>query len=345
MVLTLAARCAIAQEIRTGEVAGRSVEMRVVAADDLSAAPWPHEPVTLQPATATVTPDVNIYLLLQAHGIAPDPGAFALVYHLNPNLKDLNALPPDTRLQIPSVAEGPGLQKLVRDRHLVELTVDPDVRRDLNRRIEDLQRLLPNIAPAIADANPRADLETLIGWFQQIERRFKRKTDPPLQRATLVEMGNEAELLDTILADALRQHRQLTGAEQRQIAAIYEDIKLEMNQYGQTMASAAPAAPSSYSITVNIKGTDSQLISGLRVYYTYNGLFRPLPAQPPVPSYGFTRLGSGQSEKLPMKNYQIWAAKDGDANHPYTPPFLLRIDPTSAGALTVELSLAAEGRQ
>ena len=336
---------ATTQEIRRAELARRLIEMSVVRAEDLSPQAWPQQQMELKQISATVTRDTNVYILLQANGIAPDPGAFALVYDLNPGLKDVNALPPDTFLQLPSIAGGEGLKKLLQDRDLVELSVDPEIRQALNQRIEALQLLVPSIPQVTADANAQAQTSSLIGWYQQIEKRFKRKTDPPLRQATLIELRNEAALLSSILEGALHQSRQLTADEQRQIAAIYEDVKLEITQYGQVLAGAAPKGQSYYSVTVNIKGVDSKLIEGLRVYYTYNGLFRPLPAQPPIVSSGFTHLGSGQSENLLMKNYQIWAAKDGDSNHPLTPPYPFHIDSTSPTSLSVDLSLATVAQQ
>jgi hypothetical protein len=92
-------------------------------------------------------------------------------------------------------------------------------------------------------------------------------------------------------------------------------------------------------VIVNIKGGNPKSVDKLRVYYTYNGLFQQLPAQPPIESFGFPHTGSGQSDILLGKHYQVWAAKDGDANHPLTPPYLLRIDDTAVSPMSVDLSL------
>ena len=116
-------------------------------------------------------------------------------------------------------------------------------------------------------------------------------------------------------------------------------MKIEMDHYSQTLAGNTPKAEDFCSVTVNIKAADSRNVENLRVYYTYNGLFRTLPAQPPIPSFGFAQLGSGHSQNLLRKNYQIWAAKDGDANHPVTPPYLLRIDTTIVPPVSVDLTL------
>lgn len=344
VLLLLFIRNASGQETQKGELAGRPVGMMAVKADELFPVPWPQGRIELKQTSATVTRGANVYMLLQLNGIAPDPGAFALVYDLNPTIRDVDALAPNTSLQLPIIASEEVLQKLLQGRDLVEITVDPEIRRQLNQQIEVLQSFLPVINGLATDPNAQAQLRNLIEWYQQIERRFKRKTDPPLRQATLLELLNEADLLSSILEDSLRQHKNLADNDQRQISAIDEDIRLEMTEYGQILAGAAPKAQNFYSVTVNIKGLGSAHGESLRVYYTYNGLFRPLPAEPPVTSWGFTQLGSGKSENLLMKNYQIWAAKDGDSNNPVTHPYPLKIDQSTPTTLTIDLSLISRAQ-
>jgi hypothetical protein len=325
-------------------MAGRNIELTLVKGDDLSPLAWPQEHIDLNQSSATTSAHRNIYMVLQANGIAPDSEAFALVYDLNPSVKDVNSLAPGAPIHVPAVAGGPQFQNLLRTGALVELTVDPEVRYQLNQSIEALQTVGPSISQLSSQSQTQAEVGDLLRWYLEIERRFKRRTDPPLRRGTLLQMLDEAKLLESILVAARQQQRQVTTDEQRQISAIYDDLKLGMTEYGQTLAERAPKAENYYTVTVNIKRGDASRISGLRVYYTYNGLFRSLPGQPTVTISGFKHLGSGQSEHLlPKKVYQIWAAKDGDSNHPLTPHYLLRIDDTSEDPLSVDLSLTGGG--
>jgi len=333
------------QEVRQAQISGRQVELKLVKGDDLSPIAWPTEQVELKQSPATASTDKNIYMLLQANGIAPDSQAFAMVYDLNPSISDLSSLTPTAAIQLPEVTGGPQLKNLLRKGDLVELTLDPVTRQQLNQSIESLQTFVPSINQLSSQPEAQSELKSLLQWYADIEKRFRRRTDPPLRQATLVQMLDEAKVLQSILEGARQQQREVTSDEQQQISAIYADLKVEMTHYGQTLAGLAPTAQPYCVVTVNVKGSDPGRIPELRVYYTYNGLFRPLPAQPPVTSFGFTRLGSGQSENLLHKNYQIWAAKDGDPNHPLTPPFLLRIGDTSAGPLSVDLSLSGGARQ
>jgi hypothetical protein len=333
---------AFGQEVPQAQIAGRQVELKLVKADDLSSVAWPTENIELKSSSATTSADSNIYMLLQANGVAPDSQAFAVVYDLNPGISDLSSLAPQTIIRLPEVIGGPRLKNLLQSGDLVQLTVDPDTHRQLNQSVEALQSFVPLINQLSSLPQTQSELKSSLQWYLDIEKRFKRRTDPPLRQATLVQMLDEAEVLRSMLQGAREQQRQITSEEQQQIAAIYDDMKAEMVQYGQTLAGVAPKGQAYFAVTVNIKGDDSKKTADLRVYYTYNGLFRPLPSQPPVTSFGFPNLGSGQTENLLHKNYQIWAAKDGDSNHPLTPPYLLRIDNTAKAPLNVDLSLTTD---
>ena len=116
-------------------------------------------------------------------------------------------------------------------------------------------------------------------------------------------------------------------------------MKIEINNYSQVLADVVPTSQPFYTVTVAIRTGNARLPDNARVYYTYNGLFRKMPANPPFPSFGFRELGAGKTENFLMKNYQIWAAKDGDPNHPLTPAYLLRIDENSPKSLAVDLGL------
>lgn len=326
---------------RTSELAGRSVEIAVVKADDLSPVAWSEGQIQLKQTSATMSLDSNLYIVLQGRGIAPDAEAFALVYDLNPTVRDINALASGASLQLPAIDDGRVLEKLLRDGDLVELTLDPEIRQRIKERAKALGLLLPSIGDKIADPSTQTKIKSLIGWYQEIDRRFNRRTAPPLRHATVVELQSEGDLLYAILAGALQKHRELSSDEQQQVAAIYEDIKIEISQFGQTLSSGAPAPQNFYSVTVKINGADSKLIESLRVYYTFGGYWPSSSQPPPSPdkNQGFPHLGSGTSENLLMKNYVVWASKDGDSNHPLTEPYRLKIQSISPATQTIDLSL------
>ncbi len=326
----------------TEELAGRAVAMSLVKSDDLSPVPWPNGNTELTSIETTLQ-GTNALLMLQANGIAPDSEALTLVYDLNPSIHDLNSLPPNTRIQLPSIkTDSAELKQLLHNGYLVELTLDPELRQELNSRIEALKGLAPQIQNTTSDENTLDKLKQTIAWFQEVERRFKRRTGPPLRQMTLEQMNAEADQLSALLHGAIQKQTQLTDPDKHQIAAVFADMRSVIKEYGQTLADVVPAAEQLYSVTVTIKGANTALINGLRVYYTFNGLFRTLPANPPIKAAGFTQLGSGKSENFLMKNYQIWAAKDGDPNHPMTTVYPLGIDETKKSPLSVELTLVGQ---
>lgn len=315
----------------------QSVDSVLVKGDDLSKVSSPPA-IELVQTAAPVTPAHNIYQILIKNGIAPDVEAFSLVYQLNPTISDLNGVAPNAVLTVPAVQGGAKLKKLLQQGDLVQLAMDPELHHQLNAQIETLTANSATFK-TITDADTQSQLESLAKDYQLIEARFKRRTGPPLRTETLAQLNSEAEILNSVTKNLKPDSTQLSSEDRTQVQAIYTDVNAVMVLYSQTLADTVPKSESYYQVTVNLKGGDPDALTKMRVYYTYNGLFRPLPATPPIVSYGFSHLGSGGSENLLEKNYEVWAAKDGDPNHPYTPPYLLKIDDGSSPSLTVELSI------
>jgi hypothetical protein len=316
----------------------QSVDLVLVKGDDLSKVPAPPSKLQLVQTNATVTPYRNIYQILKSNGIAPDSEAFSLVYQLNPKISDLNQVTPDMVLTVPTVQGDATLKKFLQQGDLTQLTVNPSLRQGLDQQIDTLSANSTNFK-TIPDTDTQDQLQSLVKSYQLIEGSFKRRTGPPLQPQTLIQLNSEAEILNRLGQNLSSGSTQLSVDDRKQVQAIFKDVNSVMNLYGQTLADTVPKGESYYEVTVNLKGGDPNLLNTIRVYYTFNGLFRTLPATPPIVSFGFPQLGSGRSEKLLMKNYEVWAAKDGDPNHPYSPPYLLTIDEATSPSLTVELSI------
>ncbi len=170
-----------------------------------------------------------------------------------------------------------------------------------------------------------SNIEDLADWFTHIKRTTEQRTGPPLHQETLFSLHNEAELLKSLLDQMLKSEKKLNVTDSAQISSIHEDLKVEISKYDQVMAGALPDSEPVFEVIVEIKGNDLQKINNLRVYYVANGLYREPLVNPPVDTLGFPGLGSGSVKELPIKNYQIWAAQDGDPLHPVTPPYLLEL--------------------
>jgi hypothetical protein len=112
-----------------------------------------------------------------------------------------------------------------------------------------------------------------------------------------------------------------------------------MLSYGQALGNEAPKGELACDVLVSIKGTNANGGDAIRIYYTFNGLYRDPPSDPPVKSSEWMQLGSGHSGRLLSdKTYRLWAARDGDPGHPLTAP--LKLETTCADRpLPVELSV------
>jgi hypothetical protein len=317
----------------------RSITLTFVNPQDLSPVNWTSHKVTLVSVPTSITSDNTVYTLLQANAIVPDSEAFTLLYDLNPSLRDIKTLTEGASLQLPKIAGGAELRQLQEKQYLAKLTVDPEIRGRMNASIENLQ-LVVTSANRVSSPGTEKQLETLAKWYAQIEKSYRRRTGPPLRRETLLQLNSEVAVLNSLLQTALQSKRKLSNDDEAQVGAIYQDLEMVMRAYGQVLANEAPKAEEQCEVTVNIRGDAPSAIGALRVYYTFNGLYREPPLDPPVTSTGFAQLGSGQNARLlAEKNYKIWAASDGDPGHPLTPPLKLKTPASACGPTAVDLSL------
>ncbi|MBF0559543.1 MAG: hypothetical protein HQL08_12285 [Nitrospirae bacterium] len=328
------------------ELAGRPVTMSLVKATGFKAVNWEPRGIKLTVEKVSLPGMPNINRLLLQNGIAPDDEAFTLIYDLNPAIKDFKDLSPGAKLQLPKIAGQHKLKLLKNMNYLVELTVDAQLRgklNDMSDRLTEAARIfaqLPSERFALPDKHLETlkQIETLARWYVYIKKSYLQRIGPPLCRQSLQNLYAEAEGLTMLITAATASTNKLSRDDQEQISAIYHDLELVMKRYGQPLGPTWPKADVLYKVEVHVSGTDVGLIRDLRVYYIINGLFRDPPVNPPVNSSSFNQLGSDKSEKLPVKNYKIWAAHDGDPGHPLTPVTLVHVLGTE-DHVNVDLSL------
>ena len=330
------------------ELAGRTISMELVKAEDLSPANWPGETLTLTTQVVVTKADDNIFKLLKSGGIYPDAEAYTLLYDLNPGLEKLAPLAPNLTVKYPKVVGDAEFQQMLKNGYLVMLTVDSKEKRQLRidtDAIKELSARLEQLEPRrFADSAKRLETINFIrdsaNWFEAINITTAQRKAPPLRKVTLVQIAHEAEVLRAILEQAVTYNKKLSVKDQTQISAVHQDLDQLLKNWDQTMALDLPPAEPQFDVVVEIKGNDVKKIQTLRVYYVMAGLFRDPPKNPPVRSTNFNGLGSGSSATLPIHNYKIWAAKDGDPEHPATPIALLPVrKPLSGNTIKLELSL------
>lgn len=337
-----------AAAMQISEVAGRAVTMELVKASDLSTVAWPAEEVKLVSETITTKAGDDIFRLLEANGIQPDNEAYTVVYDLNPNLEKVDPLPVGLSLAVPKLIAGPKLQEKLKSGHIVMLTVDKDIKEQFDRNVKaisDLSVRFAALGPGrFADIGKRNEtinsVREMAAWLEHMRKTFARKTAKPLRRITLIQLNNEASALRALLELALTPDKKIGAVEQTRIAAIYKDIKQESEKWDQTMAGEPPSGEAQFTIVVEIKGGSPTQIQNLRVYYAIAGLFEDPPRNPPVPISNFNSLGQSSTARLPIKDYKVWAAPDGQPSSPVTWITDLYVRrPASGDVIKLDLSL------
>jgi hypothetical protein len=311
------------------ELAGRAVSMELVTDNDaLKVVAWPAERIMLITKTVTARRDSNIDNLLRAHGIRPDVESYTLIYDLNPNLESLDRLPEGTKLVLPSVKGGPRLRQKLKSGHIVMLNLDKGLKDRLAGNVVALRSLSMRFAAlspvSLPDPGKQKDsinaVRESVDWLTQMQETIARRSAKPIRIMTLRQMVNESDILRSILEAAIKPGRRLSAADQAQIFGIHDDLEELLKRWDEPMAGGIPPGEPQYKIVVEIRGKDSATIRNLRVYYVERGLFRTPIVNPPVRYTNFSGLGSGSWAVLPVKNYKVWAARDGDPTNPITNP-------------------------
>lgn len=341
-------------------IAGRQINLELVKSEDLSPITWPDEDITLIVEDVEVKDGDTITKLLEARGIIPDNESYTLFYDLNPQLDNLEQLAPHSKYKLPKVVGGQMLARRLSENCLVLLTLDKALKDELKSRSKAVISLAQRFSKIgnLHFNNPQTStsakryVKELAGWYDHIYKTIAQRTAKPIRRVSLVQIVNEAEALTRLLSRVVKSNRKLHPAPSRnrrrvkpthkirpadyaQIVLIHQDIEAIIDRWDEKMAGDLPRAEAQYKVEVVIKGKDSRAIKNLRVYYVMNGYYRSPPTNPPVSSSFFPRLGERVSETLPMHNFKIWVARDGEPGNQLIKPVLIYVDKN----MTVELSL------
>jgi len=331
------------------ELAGRFISLDLVTDDDeLTLTAWPSEQVSLDTDTVIVKKEDNITALLKGRGIRPDAESYTLVYDLNPKLDKVDPLPVGASLRLPKINGGNQLrQELARGR-IVMITVDKRLKDKLRSNVEAIASLSPRFAALESSrfVNSGRKQETikyvqeLAAWFEHMQKTFFQRTAKPVRRVTLLQIVDESDILRLIFEQVLAPGQELGREKQEQIQALYKDIVEMIGKWDDVMAGELPSGEPQYKVVVEIRGNDPNKIKSFRVYYVVAGLFRTPIVNPPVRSANFNDLGSGSSATLPIKDYKVWAAQDGDPANPLTPVADLKVrKPATEDPIKLVLSI------
>jgi hypothetical protein len=338
------------QQIET-QIAGRGVSFELVKNPELTPEAWPAEQVrpTLDTVEVTFKTSDRLSTLLSGNGIRPDGEAYTLFYELNPAITKASNIAAGTKLVLPKLNGGYQLQTKLKGGYFVLITVDPVLKNDLRSNAKVVADSLPAFL-ALAETrfentaerpNTLNFVREISTWLQHVRQTLGQRTAPPLRHETLFQLNAEAGQVKALVQKAIAPEGKLSTDDQEQIKLIRDDVRLEIGRWDNIMSGELPVGEPKFKVTITISGNDPGLISTLRVYYVVSGAFRNPPNNPPVVSRPFDGLGSGSSKDLTIKNYKIWAARDGDPGRPLTPITLLEVrQPSSGNQLTQTLSLA-----
>lgn len=324
-------------------IAGRQVSLELVKREDLSPVKWPDENVTLTVEDVEIIDGDTIPRLLEAKGIVPDNESYTLFYDLNPQLDNLEQLGSHSKYKFPKVVGGPLLAAILKKDHLVLLTVDNDLKAELKNNSKAMTSMAQKFSklgrhrfddPKTSEAAKRY-VKDLASWYDRIYLTIARRRAEPIRRVSLVQMVNEAEALTELLSGAVNSKHKVSSADYEQITLIHQDIEAVIDKWVETMGNDLPPAAPQYVVEVVIKGKNDSAIRNIRVYYVINGYYREPPNNPPVKSSAFPSLGQRVSETLPVHNYKIWIAKDGEPGKQLAKPMLVWINKRT----TVEFNL------
>jgi len=311
-------------------IAERPVALTLVQSDDRSRVPWPAGTVQIALKSIVATQNTIIANELEATGIDPDSNALSLVADLNPQLRNLASPRPGMKIVMLQVLATGALKEQLTSGHLLVLTVDPELRREIHDSVTQILTLgeqFPRLpSDVFTTPGQQALLVSQVGdlltWYAAIRNASDRHKDPPMRRDTMQQLRDEARAFSTLLAKAVGEGQRFSPSDEEQIAAIHSDLEREITRFDDVMSGRAPVAdaPPCCAVVVDIvQGHDDaqkrEMIKGLRIYYVVYGMFhQPLDSS----VQEISDLTSARIE-LPPKTYCFWAALDGQPDALKTP--------------------------
>jgi len=248
----------------------------------------------------TVQKGDTIDSLLQSSRIKLDGSSLAAVFALNPDLDQLGALRPGSKIILP-VPKDPG--------GVVTLALVPEVKRDLLAASEALNDLVEPLGalPAARFGTPD-EKEEVIGALDEIRgyldeiNLITKENRLPLGPEMLRQSLAEARAVQQLLEDVTRRKKVWDRQSRALIVGVSEDLNLKARSFDEIRGAEGPVRWRDVDVVVDVRRP------GLRVFYV-NQRFKDRPdwVRP------FPGVGSQVREKLLEGDYLVWAAEPGKA--------------------------------
>jgi len=283
--------------------------------------PLPAEEVEISTNVVRVKAGETIQSLLIAEGFRPDAGSYGLVYLLNPSLRDLAELRPDSSLALPRVKLDPAAQRAINAGDSVGVILDPELRESFGKNVSAVS---PEIALMVTSWSAeqlggaeRADdmrqsLKNISTNLDFIQRGLADSNGVAIPTSALTQLSEETKALHDICSWAAMPGGALSEQDQVFIRATEKDLAIKKDAYSRAAGEQIARRWRKVLVTVNIlkNGVDVPSSSKLRVWY--------------VPQHqvgnrdltrSFPRACSPCEDSLDEAQYIFWAAHDDDRQH------------------------------
>jgi hypothetical protein len=234
----------------------------------------------------TVDEQQTLATVLRRHKVQPSREAFVLVEDLNPELTE----PVRGAVKIPVAALPEG--------QACTIAANVDLREELSLEVKRLSSVTVHDTALVSASRELALV------YESLIRRFNDDGAVPIRRPTLFWLVGEARLAREIVAADTD-----SGQGLKLLASVTQDVRNEIVKQDDVMGPAGlePRAK----VTVTLTSMTGAPVQPLRVYYTLAGLM-PDNAAIPAATLSFMKVGETVSELLPIKDYKVWAAPEGE---------------------------------
>ncbi len=249
--------------------------------------------------------------LLMGVGIFPNAEAYGALYRLNPNL-DPETIEPGTTLRVPTFKGSDSLLVRIKEGKRLLISFDTTLKKNLEETIKRINALSPEFSSLPSSSFPTVDdqdtavmqVEQIVGWLRIVRVEFKLRSRP-LNSDMLRQIQGEAELLESIMKNAVEQQEQLTEEDIDLLSKIHENMKVRMATFNEAMGPGDPPSRGR-EVLVQVRILDpktGQEVDQIRVYYVSEALYSKRDKY----AEHFHKLSSPIEQWLPEADYNIWA--------------------------------------
>lgn len=249
----------------------------------------------------------SVEFLLKQHGIYPDAESLALLYQLNPEVKDLKKLPGD--LTVP-VAKGSGAEAAIKAGGLIATVYDKPVKEEFVRRAaaatDRAEAFAKLEAGQFSSPQERVEITNLVTktaeGFDVFRLVVKGKTRP-LSPDLVRQLEGEAAVFNDILTRAAKSSDPVPATDKEALQQISKSMTLRRRGLNEVMGSA-DLPPRWPEVRVKVKTVDAGGVE--KGHYQVYAVAEALHGKPEYTS-AFDTLSSPTERSLPEAYYFVWA--------------------------------------